>query len=167
MTSNGEESSPTRTIIGDNRPNESASTTTTTNSPSQAVPATRQRTRKTTGEATKPRSKNKKRLRDFLRKTIFYSQNIHGSGKNKKENTGPYKFEYITSLMKEKGIDVYLVQETWLPNDFEREINGTTYSTTEHQRRQTQTQKKKKKKKKKQKQQQEQTHQRGDTREEA
>jgi hypothetical protein len=50
-TSNGEESSPTRTIIGDNRPNESASTTTTTtNSPSQAVPATRQRTRTTTEE---------------------------------------------------------------------------------------------------------------------
>eukprot|EP00978_Attheya_sp_CCMP212_P023473 scaffold71971_cov55-Attheya_sp.AAC.1 len=53
---------------------------------------------------------------------IFY--NIQGSGKNKKESIGPYKFEYIISLMKEKGIDIYLVQETWLPNDFERDTEG-------------------------------------------
>eukprot|EP00978_Attheya_sp_CCMP212_P035935 scaffold159284_cov41-Attheya_sp.AAC.1 len=125
-TTDGEESSPTRTINGDNRPNESASTTTTTtNSPSQAVPATRQRTRKTTGDATKPRRKNKKRLRDFLRKTTFYSQNIQGSGKNKKENIGPHKFEYIISLMKEKGI-----KRRGCPTILKETSKGTIYSTT-------------------------------------
>ena len=120
-TNDGEEpSSPNGAINGDNRPNESPNTTTT--SPSQAVPAPRQRS--TTGDATKQRRNNNKRLRDFLQKTIFYSQNIQGSGKNKKEKLGPYKFEYIIDLMKTKGIDIYLVQETWLPDDFEKEIKG-------------------------------------------
>ena len=67
-----------------------------------------------------------KRLRDFLRKTTFYSQNIQGSGRCKATDTPTYKFDHITSLMKAKGIDVYLVQETWLSNEYEdsSDING-------------------------------------------
>eukprot|EP00978_Attheya_sp_CCMP212_P007359 scaffold17117_cov52-Attheya_sp.AAC.9 len=106
------------TLNGDARaPYESA----TTEPPRHAVPAPQQELIPGV-----PRSKRtKKRLRDFLRKNVFYSQNIQqGSGKNKKEKTGSFKFDYIITLMKKKGIDIYLVQETWIPNDFDSEIKG-------------------------------------------
>jgi exonuclease III len=69
-----------------------------------------------------------KRLRDFLKKTIIYSQNIQiqGSGRNQKEDTDTYKFDHITSLMEMRGIDIYLVQETWLNNEYKSHsvVNG-------------------------------------------
>ena len=92
--------------------------------PNTGVPATH---RVSSDGATHRTKCNKQtRLRDFLQKTIFYSQNIHGSGKRKDTNTGTIKFDYITDLMHEKGIDVYLVQETWLSSDYEDRsvING-------------------------------------------
>eukprot|EP00978_Attheya_sp_CCMP212_P038047 scaffold184938_cov30-Attheya_sp.AAC.1 len=63
---------------------------TSNNPPNHAVP----------GVTPKP-----KRLRDFLKKTIFYSQNIQGSGKCKEIDSSPYNLEYITTMIKEKGID--------------------------------------------------------------
>jgi hypothetical protein len=115
VDADGEDSQPS-TLNGDARPYKSA----TTKTPRHAVPAPQQEPIQGV-----PRSKrNKKRLRDFLRKTVFYSQNIQGSANNKKEKTGSYKFEYIITMMKKKGIDIYLVQETWIPNDFDTEIKG-------------------------------------------
>eukprot|EP00978_Attheya_sp_CCMP212_P043841 scaffold293198_cov40-Attheya_sp.AAC.2 len=71
------------------------------------------------------KAKTKKAQR-FSKEDSFYSQNLQGSGKNKKQGTGPYKFDYIINLMETKGIDVYIIQtqETWLPNNFTTVING-------------------------------------------
>eukprot|EP00978_Attheya_sp_CCMP212_P046568 scaffold399411_cov62-Attheya_sp.AAC.2 len=71
---------------------------TSNNPPNRAVPAPPQVS--SIGVTPKP-----KRLRDFLKKTIFYSQNIQGSEKCKEIDSSPYKLEYITTMMKEKGID--------------------------------------------------------------
>ena len=67
-----------------------------------------------------------KRLREILKKITIYSQNIQGSGRNQKEDTDTYKFDHITSLMEERGIDIYLVQETWLNDEYKSHsvVNG-------------------------------------------
>ena len=88
------------------------------------MPAPQQKQGINTGDATTPGRKQKQRLRDFLRKTVIYSQNIQGSGKNKTKDIPPWKFDYITKLMKRKNIDVYLIQETWISDDYDNVING-------------------------------------------
>eukprot|EP00978_Attheya_sp_CCMP212_P041854 scaffold245402_cov46-Attheya_sp.AAC.3 len=75
--------------------------TSNSNPPNHAMSAPPQVS--STGVTPKP-----KRLQDFLKKTIFYySQNIQGSGKCKEIDSSPYKLEYITTMMKEKGIDFH------------------------------------------------------------
>jgi hypothetical protein len=72
----------------------------------------------------KNNQKVKKASRLSAQKTIIYSQNIQGSGINKQLDTRPYKFEYIILLMEKDKIDAYLYQETWIPDDWMKIING-------------------------------------------
>jgi hypothetical protein len=113
-TTENEENKQTSDLNGDTRPNEIA--------PKEHRPLLAPITpcRTPTGAPTKSKANHrnrqntpKKRSKDA--KTIIYSQNIQG-GKD------PLKLEYITETMKERGIDIYLLQETWLEGNFTRDI---------------------------------------------
>ena len=52
------------------------------------------------------------------RKLKIYSQNIQGPRGNEE------KVEYITKLMKEKNIDMYIIQETHLEGDYKKMLNN-------------------------------------------
>jgi hypothetical protein len=57
------------------------------------------------------------KIRSKEAKCIIYSQNIQGA-------KDPLKVEYITNMMKERGIDIFFLQETWLTGNFIKDVNG-------------------------------------------
>jgi hypothetical protein len=106
---NGEDSLPTSTLNGDARPYESA-TTKQRESRIDLTPITLVMTptgtQPTTTTKSNRRNNNNKRSSKDATSTIYSHSNIQG-GKD------PLKLQYITNQMKERGIDMYLLQETW------------------------------------------------------